>query len=78
MVVSSQRFQRNFTRDGRDTLLFQICSSSFDTWKQVTKSVPANSDIAFDAGFSSKAEAEKLWSPSWRYLLVPDSRDSYC
>ena len=65
MVVSSQRFKL-FTRDGRNTCISGSVPPHFDTWNRWT-TVPAISDIVFDAGFSSKPKL-KAMSPSWRYL----------
>ena len=57
MVVSSQRFKL-FTRDGREYPAISGSVPPHLTRGTGGPTVPAISDIVFDAGFSSKAEAE--------------------
>ncbi len=57
LVVSSQRFKL-FTRDGREYPAISGSVPPHLTRGTGGPTVPAISDIVFDAGFSSKAEAE--------------------
>ena len=58
MVVSSQRFKL-FTRDGREYPAISGSVPPHLTRGTGGPTVPAISDIVFDAGFASKAESEK-------------------
>ena len=71
MVVSSQRFKL-FTRDGREYPAISGSVPPHLTRGTGGPTVPAISDIVFDAGFSSKAEAESYGIRPGD-TLVPDS-----
>ena len=71
MVVSSQRFKL-FTRDGREYPAISGSVPPHLTRGTGGPTVPAISDIIFDAGFSSKAEAES-YGVRPGDTLVPDS-----
>lgn len=71
MVVSSQRFKL-FTRDGREYPAISGSVPPHLTRGTGGPTVPAISDIVFDAGFSSKAETES-YGVRPGDTLVPDS-----